>query len=568
MRLDDSRRLTGPNLQMAGPGVIAEVCFEPSDAPEIFLKHWMAAIDQIGERLPFSLIPQEARRYIDGVALVCAAPIDALYAAVDANEWAVHTAEARCAGLEGPSIDQVMADITGIYAGERSAALLALQAEAERRELPFLWDDDEVSIGYGRFSRTWPRSVLPETSEVEWGSLRGLPVVLITGTNGKTTTARLVARMLQESGFVVGNSSTDGISVNGELVDHGDWTGPGAARAVLRHPQVEAAVLETARGGILRRGLGVGSCDAALVTNVSTDHLGEFGIFELGEMADVKGLVYSAVGPDGYRVINLDDPYTSRFADDVSGRNILTSIDGDQRLVEHVDAGGVAVFLDGDTLVFADGLALHEIIIVNRMPIARGGVARHDISNALGAVALAWSAGADLESIRFALADFGAKWDDNPGRGQLTQVDGVNVLLDFGHNPHGANAVLEMANGLREGEGRLSVCMAQAGDRTEEDLRELARVVARFSPQRVYLRDLPQAYHRGRTPSQMARIMGEELLGSGLDSEVVERAESEVDALAKGLDWARPGDLLVHLVHLERGPVEDALRGRGASLAN
>ena len=185
----------------------------------------------------------------------------------------------------------------------------------------------------------------------------------------------------------------------------------------------------------------------------------------------------------------------------------------------------------------------------------------------MGAVALAWSVGADLDAIRYALADFGACWSDNPGRGQLASVQGVNVLLDFGHNPHGAKAILEMATRLQTDGGRLSVCLAQAGDRSEADLRELARVVAQFTPARVYLRDLPDAYHRGRSPDKTAQILGEQLIESGLEKASVHRATTELDALEQGLQWAEAGDLLVHLVHLDRGGVAHALRSRGADVS-
>ena len=325
MRIQDARRLTGLNLQCTEPAAIVEVAFEPSECPELSLQSWRDALDALAPRLPFELGLKSVRHYRRGAALVCAAPIDALYAAVEANEWAVAAATAELAEEEQPCVEAALHRIRTIYGEECSPELLRLQSAAKSRGIPVLWDDDEVSLGYGRYSQTWPRESLPSVDSVPWERLKTVPVVLITGTNGKTTTARLVTRILKEAGLTVGNSSTDGISINGSLVEKGDWTGPGAARAILRHPEVEVAVLETARGGILRRGLGVSHCDAAIVTNVSEDHLGEYGIHTLEGMARAKTLVFDAVHDGGYRVVtSMTHTYAGQRHANV--RSILTTL--------------------------------------------------------------------------------------------------------------------------------------------------------------------------------------------------------------------------------------------------
>jgi len=566
MELSDARRLTGPNLQSDGPGALTEVIFAPDESADAAIETWRWAMAEIGELVPFPLGPLSIRRYRGGAALLCAAPIDALYSALVANEWAVSATIARLGGCPPPSRDAAVSLVHATYADEASPQMRALATEATRRQLPFLWDDDSVSIGFGHRSRTWTRTALPESNEVPWSDLGAIPVVLITGTNGKTTTARLLARMGLEAGRRVGNSSTDGLHLNGHVIDAGDWTGPGAARAILRHPEVEIAVLETARGGILRRGLGVDACDGAVVTNIAADHLGEYGIFDLEDMARAKGLVYSVVAESGSRVINVDDPHLRGLATREPERAILTSLHGLTGIQDHVNRGGAAVYLDGTTLKRVRDHRTDVIIDVHNMPIAHNGAARHDVSNGLAAVALATTIDLPLEAITSALATFGRAWTDNPGRGRFAHLDGVRILLDFGHNPHGADAIMAMARRLAGETGRLGVCIAQAGDRGIDDIHALAHSVGAVAPERVYLRDLPAAYHRGRPPEEVAALLREGLIAMKMPASHIHRVTDEIDALEHGLAWAQPGDLLVHLVHLERDAVEERLRVLGASL--
>ena len=328
MKLRDARRLTGPNLQGDGPGALTEVVFNAQESAPDAIMAWRWAMAEIEPLLPFPVGPLWVRLYPGGAALVCAAPIDALYSALLANEWAVAAAQARRNDLTCPCLHEALSEIRRTYAEEASPEMRALAAEAARRGVPFLWDDDFVSLGHGHRSRTWPRGAIPTIAAAPWSAVSAIPVLLITGTNGKTTTARLVTRMVGEAGHTVGNSSTDGLNLNGRIIDAGDWTGPGAARAILRNPKVEVAVLETARGGILRRGLGVESCDGAVVTNIAADHLGEYGIFDLDGMARAKGLVYTVVAESGYRVINVDDPHLCGLADEALDGVIYTSLLG------------------------------------------------------------------------------------------------------------------------------------------------------------------------------------------------------------------------------------------------
>jgi len=567
MKCQDSRRLTGPNLQSPNPGAIAEVCFEPGDVPERLIALWRAAIAELESVISFSMGPLHTRFFDGGAALVCETEVDSLYSAVEANEWAIETANARFHGREGPSITAAVRAMEEVYDQERDSDLMALIQAARAREIPCLWDDDHFSVGYGRFSKTWERTSLPDVHGVPWTDLKAIPVVMVTGTNGKTTTARLAASILQWAGRTVGNSSTDGISVSGQVIESGDWTGPGAARAILRHTDVDVAVLEAARGGILRRGLGIEVCNAALVTNISADHLGDYGVLDCDAMAEAKGIVYRQVMDSGYRIVNVDDDRVRRVGLRTAETGLMAvSVHGRDAVSGFIDVGHPCFYYDGTAMVFEHGDHRESIMDVADMPLAQGGAALHNISNALGAMGLAWAVGAELDAMRGALSEFGRRWSDNPGRGQWTHIDGVGVLMDFGHNPHGVDAALRTAKGVLEPGRRLSVSIAQAGDRSDEDLQDLARAVAHFSPDRVVVRDLPEIYRRGRLADEVARILQDSLTDCGVEKGSIERAASEVDALKAGLAWARPGDLLVHLVHVERDAVVAHLASLGAPM--
>jgi len=236
-----------------------------------------------------------------GISFAFSAPIDALYAASEINEWAWASSSAELSGDDGPDFDEAVAGFRAAIADEINPPLLLLEKAASDHGVSFLWDDDEVSVGLGKGSTTWPFRQLPNPDELDWREFHDVPVGLVTGTNGKTTISRLSQHILSSCGHRVGLSSTDWIAVNDRIIDRGDWSGPGGARKVLRETDVDVAILETARGGLLRRGLGVNKADAALIANIAEDHLGDFGSHNLQELLDIKWIVSRAVENDPER---------------------------------------------------------------------------------------------------------------------------------------------------------------------------------------------------------------------------------------------------------------------------
>jgi len=557
MKLLDARRLTGLNLQSTVPGPIVEVELTKPDESKIFIDGFASSLDQIRAHLDFEISPFIVRQFESGLAIVAGAPIDALYASVAVFEWAATSSIAKYNGKDvSDDLERVLVEVRATRDEERSTSLMELIAEAQRRNIPYLWDDDEFSLGYGEFSETWPRNKLPVATEVSWGDLKAIPTFLITGTNGKTTTARMTASILKAAGLSVGTSSTDGISIDGEVVEKGDWTGPGAARFILRHPKVQIAVLETARGGMLRRGLGISSCNAAAVTNIAADHLGEYGINDERGMAQVKTLVYKAVDSSGTCVINADDQYVMELVEQFGQTHCYTSLASSPKLRTHVKNGGSAVWIEDEIIHYAQGDRHFEIMKVGDIPAVHGGAARHNLSNALLACALVTTLGVDREVIRAGLSSFGRNWHDNPGRCHVIEHNDVQIILDFAHNPHGMRAVLSMVKSMKTPDGKMSICFAQAGDRSEQDLRDLVEVLLEFTPDQLVLRGLPETYHRGRPPEESENLFRELLQEKEFPLSHFQSFENEVEALKYALTWAKPGDTVIHLVHLER----DAIR--------
>ncbi len=570
MQFVDSWRLFGPNVQTRGPATLAEVALEAGDDVGAAVKAWNGELARMGAALGVVVGDTAARVYRGGAVLTFPGPIDVLLPLTDLNEWAAMSAASILGGTGPLPLEPTRESLAAAFALVRSPGLLALEAEAERRAIPMIWDDDGLTLGQGRTSLTWAPGALPPVDDVPWGELAAIPVALVTGTNGKTTSARLLARILKHAGYRVGMTTTDGVWADEQLVLAGDYTGPAGATAVLRMKDVDAAVLETARGGILRRGLAVRRAEVALLTNVSDDHLGHYGIDDLDMLARVKAVVGSVIpaGGRGRVVVNADDAHLLAQAASFVAQLVLFSLYADSpALAAHRAQGGEGWTLRDGWLVRASGASEERLIRADEVPIGFGGAAPYNLANALGAAACACAMGVPLDAVRAGLASFTSSAEDNPGRGNLAQVRGVDVLVDFAHNPDGIRSVLSFVAKLRARAtvpgGRLAIVGGYAGDRSNESLRDAARAMFDAGPSRVFLRDLA-GYLRGRAEGEVPALLRAELSRLGLAGEAIATAASETEALRRALDWAKPGDFVVILAHLESAGVRALIAERQA----
>jgi cyanophycin synthetase len=376
---------------------------------------------------------------------------------------------------------------------------------------------------------------------------RRMPVVSVTGTNGKSTVTRLITHILLLAGHHVGTTTSDGILVDERMVDAGDWTGPGGAAAVLRRPDVDIAVLETARGGLVLRGMGYESNEASVFTNVSSDHLDLAGIHTLPELAEVKATVCRVTRQDGLVVLNADDPLVAAVARRVHAPVAYFSMDpgASPVLARHRRSGGLAWVLDDGRLVEWDGAGTHELMNVADLPVALGGLARHNVANALAAAGGARAVGATREQVAHGLRDFRPSAELSPGRLNLFRLGRCMVIVDFAHNEAGTEAILEVANaiavgragGAADGPAPVTAIVGTAGDRPDDTLRGIGRITARMA-QRVVIKET-LAYLRGRERADIVGILLEGLAEGGVDPAAVPVHETEAGALESEL--AGPG---------------------------
>ena len=558
MDLLDSRRLTGPNLLLDRPGAVIEVSLSPEES-EAVVAAWRAQARRMLDAVGWKGEEIVARSFPGGASLAFSAPIDGLYAATDVNDWAWDAAGDVVAGRREPDLAKTASLLRAEIAREANPALVALRDAAAERGVAFLADDRVASVGLGTGSRSWPVEALPDPREIDWGPIHDVPVLLVTGTNGKTTTVRLLAAIVDAAERMAGVTSTDRVDVGGEEIEQGDFSGPGGARLLLRDRRVEVAILETARGGLLRRGLAVNRADAALVTNIAADHLGEFGVHDLPSLAAAKLVIARAVGPDGRIVLNADDPVLVEAADEVRSPIVWFSLDPENpRLHAALASGGEAVWIEDGVLTLARGPERLAVLRAEEAPVTFGGAARHNVANALAAIGLAAAIGVPVEAMAAGLRRVGNNPGDNPGRGNLFERDGFRILLDYAHNPHGLSALLDVARSI-PAERRLLV-LGQAGDRDDEALRDLARAALPFEADRIVIKELPEML-RGREPGETPAILEDELLRLGVPPERIGHAGSELEAAQQALAWALPGDLLILLVHVQREAVLEVIRG-------
>jgi UDP-N-acetylmuramyl tripeptide synthase len=545
----DSRRLPGVSLFWDCPGAILDVAFS-DDVAEQAVVLWEAAARTMLDAVGWKDEGTRARLFPGGANLVLSAPIDSLYPATEVNEWALAAANAELGGPPAPAFELEAPRLRRAIETERKPRLLAMRQAARRHGVSFIWDDNVTSVGSGTGARVWNTEDLPEPETVDWTQVHDVPTALVTGSNGKTTTVRLLTAVATAAGRVAGMCCTDSVSLGGEVLAEGDYAGPMGARMVLRNPRVELAVLETARGGILRRGVTVSRADAAIVTNIAADHFGEFGVSDLRALAETKLVVARPVTATGRVVLNADDSELVATGGKLKKPVCWISLDPRNPVLrQNLAQGGEGVWLDGGAIV-----ALHRgeeqvITTLDQVPITLGGAARYNIYNALGVTALALALHLDPEAVARGLRSFHGTPGENPGRLNLFEFGGTRVIADFAHNPHGMDALVELARALPA--KRRLIMLGQAGDRDDQAIRDFARSAWGVRPDRIVLKEM-EKYRRGRAPGEASGILCEEFLRLGAAPQSITRADSEFEAVRAALAWARPGDLLILTIHAER----------------
>jgi cyanophycin synthetase len=388
-----------------------------------------------------------------------------------------------------------------------------------------------------------------------------VPVIMVTGTNGKTSTVRLLAHVVGSSGLSVAYTSTDGVYLDGKQVEEGDYSGPGGAAMAFAQPGVEAVVLEVARGGILLKGIGTAHNDVAVVTNVSADHLGLHGIFTVDQLAEVKASITRITRPDGWDVLNADDPRVLAMRKGARGRPFLFSLDPDHPAIRSVlTEGGRAIApLDGEMVLMSPGPVIIPLVALEDVPMTLAGIASQYVQNSMAAAAAGLGIGLPWEDVVQGLRTFVLDPDRNPGRANLFEVEGRVVVIDYAHNEAGMQGLVEIVRGLRSPGSEIWLAYGTAGDRSDEIMHGMGYLAARGSDH-VAVVELHR-YLRGRDPADVI----DRLRAGAVDGGATEAPDfpDEITGLEWMLERSKPRDVLAITALAQRPEIFDLLERRG-----
>jgi cyanophycin synthetase len=540
------RVLDGPNLYFTRPAIKLTLDVTP----------WLALPDERAQRLAsragFTPVAtagapnsDQRRRYLARFAV----HIARLLADATATHLAIR-------GRPGPDAEQIV--VAFVWRRQRAA-------EAFARELAPLLElcldgrrslERAIAAAADRLERTEPGpapTVLRPT----------IPIIAVTGTNGKTTTVRLIAQLARTAGHSVAFTTTDGVYHDDELVEAGDYSGFSGAAKALAQPGIDLAVLETARGGILLRGMGTDHNDVAVVTNVTEDHLDQYGIRTLDQLAEVKAAITKITKPDGWDVLNADDPRVLAMRRLAAGRPWLFSLDADHPAIRTTLAeGGRAIsVLDGALVLMTSGRQGHRLLPIEDVPVTLAGISSHNISNAMAAAAAALGAGIPEEAVVEGLRSFVLDPGRNPGRANVFEVDRRVVVIDYAHNEDGMRGLIEICQGLRAAGAGIFLAFGSAGDRTNAILHRLGYTAAR-GPDRVAIAELHR-YLRGRDPQDLVHRLQAGLTDGGKPQSPV--FPNELEALEWMLTASAPNDVIAITALGQRPEIFQYLRDRGGA---
>ncbi|WP_088225459.1 Mur ligase family protein [Desulfosporosinus sp. FKB] len=447
-----------------------------------------------------------------------------------------------------------------LRAEQLGVSTLAICEEAKKRGIPILRlsEDHIVQLGYGKYAKRIRETLNYATQEIA-ATYRGtkrnvaahmadqlfndgqtsIPLVAITGTNGKTTTTRLIAHILSIAGYTVGMTTSDGIYINNRCISKGDTTGPLSALAILKNKDIEAAVLETARGGIIREGLAYDLADVGVITNITEDHLGIDEVHTLDDLAKVKALVGEAVKEDGFTVINGDDKMSLTIMTRFKSQLIIFSLHKDNKALQaNLKNGGYGIYRDQDKLVVQKGSSSDVLMDIKDIGISMNGILIYNVQNAMASCAAAIGLGIDLTTIKLGLSSF--NHEQNPGRFNMYSVNNKRVILDYGHNKDGYSSVLE---GLKHMEYKhLFGVIGVPGDRIDKDIIDVGKCAGENFDYIIIKEDIEK---RGRIRGEVADLLERGVLAAKFPKQNVLKILEETEAFKAALEQAEPEDIVI-----------------------
>jgi len=491
----------------------------------------VAIMDLFRQKMTVTSVPKAGQK----VMLRQSANLSTGSSAIDLTDY-VHPDNARLAvaavkilGLDIAGVDLIMDDISRSWKNQNGRIIEVNSSPGLRMHLMTNEGTQNINIG-----RELVKTLFPQ------GNGR-IPVISVTGTNGKTTTVRLISKILQKQNLIVGMTSTEGIYINDEMLIQGDLSGPQSARTVLAHKDVQVAVLETARGGILRSGLGYDYADVAIVTNISEDHLGQYGIDDIQDLTKVKSLVAEMVQKQSHVILNADDACVAAVAEKTKGRIIYFSTEAQNRTVcNYLALGGSAVVAERGKIMILNGPVSSFVCHLSKIPLTWGGKALHNVQNVLAAVAACHALGYSANQIKKAITGFGQDGMDNQGRLEYYDLNGVKAVLDYGHNPSGIKEIIKTLKQIRH--RRIIACIGLPGDRSDDTVNKFAREAA-AGFDFLYIKEDWDL--RGRESGEVAALIYRQVIAAGFSKSKVKVVLKEEEAFREALREAKKGDIVV-----------------------
>lgn len=372
------------------------------------------------------------------------------------------------------------------------------------------------------------------------GVPNNIPIVSITGTNGKTTTTRLISHIYRSIGYTVGMTSTDGIFIDGRCIDKGDDTGFNSAKTILLNRDVEVAVLETARGGLIKNGLAYDSADTAIITNINDDHIGVDSVSSIEELAHIKSLVAEAVKEDGYVIINADDKWSKKIIERIKAKIVFFSKFKDNELItKAINEDGIAVYLDDEKIYVTNHKREYKIIDIKSMPIALGGILEFNIENAMAACSGLVAMGIDYCMITKGLKTFKLNSTDSSGRFNVYELDGVKVILDYGHNYDGYKAILSAVKKMKF--NRLIGVIGMPGDRRNDSVISVGELCGKHFDSIIVKEDKDK---RGRKKGEIAKLLEEGVKNTSAKKNCKIKLD-ELEAVNEAINISNSGDIII-----------------------
>ncbi len=523
------RVLAGTNMFFSGVGAILEYVTRDSRKSEL-AQAYEVELRKVLDSLGWDDVPIYKRVYSRGFIFAIPTEFDLTVAGRKILGVVFDMVVSKFNQVIVPDFDEEVDYLDYVISRERYRTLRNIYNEAKARSLNVYMHDELISIGSGKGAFVAKVDEL-SFDDVPWDSIYEIPSVLVTGTNGKTTTVRLTSFISQSAGKTVGYCSTDWVMINGEIVSQGDLSGPNGNRVVMTNPNVDVAVLEVARGGIVKRGLATSNVSGAVVINVTEDHLGVNGIDSVQDLALAKFTVHNAVRQDGHNIVNLDDKSSRMFIDDLpSGRAFFSQKLSEQEILKFVTKTNdyVCFIQNGSFFVYKD-FEKHFIADVNEVDLTYNGMAKHNIENVLAAICLSIELGRTYSEISSGLKLF-KNDENNLGRFNLFDINGNKILVDYGHNFASIDNILKFARSIAKPHSELTVLLGFSGDR-KFMINDVTNSVVKHDIDNVILKMFTN-HLRGAEVGEVVGLLTNNLVNKGFNPEhILATVETELDAL-------------------------------------